>query len=149
MYLNLKFHSCSFDICESEVRILEHKSYPGFYLGLLLDICAQGFQWSPVWHPPRLGGSTVKLREILGSNLHRESRAFQVGGLPDLRCLMGLRNSQYPAACLKSAISSKGYAPEEPETQGWRGGRSTKAYQNFLTSKKCGGTRFFRHFGAI
>jgi hypothetical protein len=32
----------------------------------------------------RLGGSTVKLQEILGSSLHRESRAFQVGGLPDL-----------------------------------------------------------------
>ena len=43
----------------------------------------------------------------------------------------------------------KGYAPEEPETQGWRGGRSMKAYQNFLTSKKCGGTRYFRHFWAI
>ena len=29
------------------------------------------------------------------------------------------------------------------------GGQSTKAYQNFLTSKKCGGTRYFRHFWAI
>ena len=46
-------------------------------------------------------------------------------------------------------VSGKGYAPEEPETQGWRGGWSTKAYQNFLTSKKCGGTRYFRHFWAI
>jgi hypothetical protein len=46
-------------------------------------------------------------------------------------------------------LGHKGYAPEELETQGWRGGAVNEGLPNFLTSKKCGGTRYFRHFGAI
>ena len=58
-----------------------------------------------------------------------------------------LPRHKYFNLMLEVSDTVKGYAPEEPETQGWRGGQSTKAYQNFLTSKKCGGTRYFRHFG--
>ena len=50
---------------------------------------------------------------------------------------------------LPEMLNLSGMHWKNPRYRVGGGGQSMKAYQNFLTSKNCGGTRYFRHFWAI
>jgi hypothetical protein len=86
-----------------------------------------------------------------GPSIHRTMENIMNVQIMQLDTETPIINSGHPTlwASAPKQWLPRGMHRKNPRHRVGGGGRSTKAYQNFLTSKKCGGTRYFRHFWAI